>query len=88
MSNHHQHISPPNLEVSALKTRVDGYDKLLRDFAANIIRLLEMQLHQTHMIAGRRNLECPICVREAELAKSIDVSATDLAKAREVNVGG
>ncbi len=66
MSNHRQHVSPPNHEVSALKARQDGYDRVLRDFAANIIRLLELQLHTTHMLAGKRLLECPICIRQAE----------------------
>ncbi len=66
MSNHHQHVPPPNLEVAALKARQDGYDKTLRDFAANIIRLLELQLHTTHMLAGKRLLECPVCIGEAQ----------------------
>jgi hypothetical protein len=37
-----------------------------RTLGDEIIRLLELQLHQTHMIAARRNLDCPICIREAE----------------------
>ena len=61
-------ITPPNLEVAALKARQDSYDKVLRDFAANIIRLLELQLHTTHMLAGKRLLECPICIRATEEA--------------------
>ncbi len=42
------------------------YGRILRDFAANIIRLLELQLHTTHMLAGKRLLECPICIRATE----------------------
>jgi len=37
-----------------------------RTLGEEIIRLLELQLHQTHMIAGRRNPDCPICIRESE----------------------
>ena len=75
MSRRDNRVQPPNLQIAALKEQMEGYDQILKEFAANIIRLLELQLHTMHMVARQRLLECPVCIRAADAEREKEAAA-------------